>query len=522
MIFSWRQYFKWAVALIVALALCPFFIGMLIEDQLKSLAKSIPLIHGVRVELVHYHRGWLHSTAQFQLRLVDSKVTQLLDQDAVAGEPLTLSLAQKIYHGPVIFYTDELSNDWKLALTRAIIKNRLQLAVVEEAHWQEVFPYRQFFSGLSRISFLGEINGQLQTHTLSLRGKQAEVQVDVNGVMLEWSLASEEDHLTATLTVDQIEYQNKEQKTTISELTLENDYQLNEENLWLGDSKLAINFIAIAAQGITYLQARELELITHSKRMANVITSAITVNLQQGFLDQVSYGPGTMSIVFRNIDVPAMVKIKQLISAFQQHQVGTSNATVQEQRLGNKELQQKIAEILPDLLGHGLQLAISPAYLETPQGELTFQGFITFPDNRHGQQQKVDLDWLISRSDGTLTVKVPQALAPVLIELLRAQPGASKLPFALAAEKNNETLLANWLQQGILVEKGENYFFSISYKQGQLLLNGRPLQEFKEGNGAGGRTRTDTMSPSPDFESGASTNFTTPAWDSGLSLELRH
>ncbi len=30
-------------------------------------------------------------------------------------------------------------------------------------------------------------------------------------------------------------------------------------------------------------------------------------------------------------------------------------------------------------------------------------------------------------------------------------------------------------------------------------------------NGTEGRTRTDTMSPSPDFESGASTNSATPA-----------
>ena len=29
--------------------------------------------------------------------------------------------------------------------------------------------------------------------------------------------------------------------------------------------------------------------------------------------------------------------------------------------------------------------------------------------------------------------------------------------------------------------------------------------------GAGGRSRTDTLSPEPDFESGASTNSTTPA-----------
>ena len=31
-------------------------------------------------------------------------------------------------------------------------------------------------------------------------------------------------------------------------------------------------------------------------------------------------------------------------------------------------------------------------------------------------------------------------------------------------------------------------------------------------NGAEGRTRTDTGSPLPDFESSASTNFTTPAY----------
>ena len=32
-----------------------------------------------------------------------------------------------------------------------------------------------------------------------------------------------------------------------------------------------------------------------------------------------------------------------------------------------------------------------------------------------------------------------------------------------------------------------------------------------KGNGTEGRTRTDTMSPPPDFESGASTSFATPA-----------
>lgn len=33
----------------------------------------------------------------------------------------------------------------------------------------------------------------------------------------------------------------------------------------------------------------------------------------------------------------------------------------------------------------------------------------------------------------------------------------------------------------------------------------------KKRNGAEGRNRTDTGLPPPDFESGASTNFTTPA-----------
>ncbi|KTC94453.1 hypothetical protein Lery_2620 [Legionella erythra] len=35
-------------------------------------------------------------------------------------------------------------------------------------------------------------------------------------------------------------------------------------------------------------------------------------------------------------------------------------------------------------------------------------------------------------------------------------------------------------------------------------------------NGTEGRSRTDTMSPSPDFESGASTNSATPAHRSSL------
>ena len=40
---------------------------------------------------------------------------------------------------------------------------------------------------------------------------------------------------------------------------------------------------------------------------------------------------------------------------------------------------------------------------------------------------------------------------------------------------------------------------------------GFSVQKGKNGGGAGGRTRTDTMLPSEDFESSASTSFTTPA-----------
>ena len=44
-----------------------------------------------------------------------------------------------------------------------------------------------------------------------------------------------------------------------------------------------------------------------------------------------------------------------------------------------------------------------------------------------------------------------------------------------------------------------------------LLLCRNTQKISKEGSGAGGRNRTDTRLPSQDFESCASTNFTTPA-----------
>lgn len=273
-------------ALILALVLAPWGVGMLVEKQYKKLAAHISEQYASEFKFdLQYNRGYLGST-------VKTEITNLKTGGSI-------TLLDSIYHGPIIFKF----NGWTSAST--YMPSGLALAMVDtriSGPTQDIinalYQNNPAYSINTTISFVG--NGKTTIKMFPLHAKNAVGEFNWDGAEYVVNFDKTFTNFAGTLTVPNLMY--REGEVILKATQLDGKYNAQAES---SDFKLNISQVALLENDQSMYEIQNFMMQGTGIVKNKLLNGDLEYQIQSFNTANDQYGPIDLKINMQNVD-PAL------------------------------------------------------------------------------------------------------------------------------------------------------------------------------------------------------------------------
>ncbi|PUT39114.1 DUF945 domain-containing protein [Legionella taurinensis] len=454
---------KWTGFLIVLtiMVLGAYYVmGWMAMRTLSQNINALPDSPVFTIELEKYHRGWFssHALLHFKLHVPPQAITGA-DGQTTMGPPVTIRLGFPllIQHGPVIVTETGLRFGTAQVTTRPA------------THYGALISY---------------LNKTIMTYTLPAMTLYTEINPSLGGFQFDWQglrlwlglsphLNGFESHLKAGgLTIH-----SKDFKLKLQKIVSETESTRYQEWLWVGKTRLFLPSLSFNTPGQTWFDLKHFDLTVTNQVEDDSLRFDWQLSLQSLFANNKTYGPATMKLSIRRVDMAAFAKINQ--------QLWNSAAQSNPDRA-----MMAVMMALPDLLAKGPVIELSAFDLTLPEGKVLGHFKVIFPEVHpkddatfmkkvHGEGQfrapaKVVKALLMASLTQHAKTSVPAASREQALTLEAANPvPANEHP---DVEQQADQLLKDYVSRGILKQEGEDYVLTFKLENEQLMVNGQPFK----------------------------------------------
>jgi uncharacterized protein YdgA (DUF945 family) len=441
-----------AIAVMVVAALVaatPYVTGMLAEQKyqdgmviFQDFAMQQAGAFTVKSD-VDYQRGWLSST-----------VVNTITLEVPERDPVILELNSNISHGPLL-----LSGPSTFGL--AAIETNMPLSAAQKA-------------GMAKIWKGNENPIQIQSH-IDFDGKTL-TEVSIAGFTLDninndptGKLNFETMSTTVTLSeyftradADMIwngmQLETAEAKIVVGKLSGHSEKHLSAEGLWLGDDEFNLSKVSVNVRGPladpsgqvpSNSTIEELGIFAHSEvDSSNLVKGHATITVKDVVVENKSVA-SDFKLIFamERLQAKALQAITEKMSEYQKHAIQSGNPG---QTPDFALVQNEVATIL----AAGPVLKITTLQATTEHGKV-----------------KADLE-------ATIKVDDPASLQnPMFLIMAIQAAGNLSVPARLIENTPLAVLAPGFIEQGYINSEQGQLKTSMEFRQGQLTLNGKALQQ---------------------------------------------
>lgn len=443
----------WVLLLIIlgAGAAAPYWFGMQAEGTIKEFIQRPP--PDLIVQLKSYDRGWLRSTAEYAIRF--------------PGLPLSPSLdgAAEIVHGPVAldeWFAGNFGGDYFQARVVSTAKLNLDLLGLKIGNFPQV-------QGATTLPLSGDWESRISVGPFKTPAGQSPA---INWQGLEGNLTFPPDVREARgeIGFKPTTIQTGDGKFTLSKIDVNfNSREGGPAGLILGDFSAGADIVKYENAG-NQATLRQIKFSSSSKAVPeNNVNFLFDLHAGEIKAGNAVYGPGVLKIAVRNIDAATLQKMRKLKQ--QKPKPGDANAEM--------EQRQKTMELFGELTKKVPEFEIVQLNLKTARGE--FGGRLKAAvDGRFADLSKSPL-LALTALDLELNFDFPELFLRELVS-----DNIAKLPPQMRAKQGGVTekpakpgdLIETLVKEGYLRKEGESYKIDLSFKKGEVVLNGRPMEQF--------------------------------------------
>lgn len=463
-----RKAFFALVLIIILAALLPFSLGMYTEIYIKRLVSNDQMPQGFFVELIDYERGYLRSTATYEISLYQPGATQ---QD-IPEKVFSLTSHDEIQHGPLFLKSPRIA---VAQIHSYVTAQDIDVSQEQQEAMAELFIAEKIFQSNMSIQFNRTLHINMEVS--GIEQQQEDGNVQWGGLASELKLSSNLYKAFFSLDVEPLLLQADE-KTIVdfSRITLVLDAHRTKTTPWVGEHDLSIasfffeddrgevlrldNFIMSADSTLN----KNLANIDISIRAAHLeIVSEIIENFQ-------------LSASFNHLDPGSLLKIGEI--------------TKGEDILSPRE-KQELSHTVIYLFTPGSEITVnSSAHLEDgdAKGNIT----VLFPDVSAivaDETAETVAQTLVMNLEANLSYSVPMGTLEEILHFVATQ-GVPPDAAIVVDEETGQTMLVTDLikqsvdeeisllsQNDILLNDGENYTLHLGYDRGAIILNGSRLSQ---------------------------------------------
>jgi uncharacterized protein YdgA (DUF945 family) len=452
------------ILIVAAAAALPFWFGMETEKAYNNIVQE--LSSGTAISSQRYDRGWLSSTAETTM--------------ALSGSPLTVSMVHRISHGPLPI-DRILGGDISLTPAMAFVDSEVKLVPKKgsSAAWLTEFTRRM--AALNARTIV-DLNGNAET-TLKLppsrsRGKTG---VAFNSRGLSGTIGFHEGGQRVNIEVRApgLSFSSDKGEFSLKNLIYRFNSSAGMAGYMFGNSTLQLAEVS-AGPGF---ELKGLRLTTRSKPSGPNLTATVDYRVQAIKSGADEHGPGQLTLVLRKLDAKALQRFNQQYNQISKRGLPQQQASM----MAAAEMMKLIAA----LSKKAPELEVTKLSFKTKEGELTGDAKIVLDGSDLDIAANPFLALRALRGEGQLSIPpsmVKAILTPTIMQDVKgfertgalSTREAAKLTPAVMARIVDEAY-PSYLSRNsftkMLVRRGPVYRISASFRDGELRVNGKPLQQ---------------------------------------------
>ncbi len=488
------------IAIIVGAA--PYLVGFLVENRFKDIVQAASELNSLSVTIVEYQRGWRQSHAKTRVTFHGDMVSKIASNFDSRKDELSVMINHDIRHGPFVQLKEGDYTDWNFAL--ANIKSDLSLTEEAKKQLIAVVGETELLTMNSEIKIDGTTKANLNSKELKIKDGEHD-HILWKGLKGDWELSRDYKRIQGKILMPGFEahIKNKREQSEISiiqgaDIVLKTERFRTADELWLGTAEVNVQSLQISDATKPYFMMTGFAASGVTDTENGMIESSGTIRIESIKLNDTTYGPANYTGSVKNIAPAVMKSFIDTSKAMQ-----TASASEQE------KYAQQLITIVPEFLKTRPLLQIDDMSLRTPQGEVksNFSFAVGGPEAYDTQ----NIQQIIQSIEANGNVVLPKALFRDLLiigmeerlenTLRSREPNITKEAVAEEANKAANELIKKEVQEGLWVDNGTTLTLAFTFKQGQLIVNGKPLDLMKllfEVKTQG------TQAPTPAYEQGGS------------------
>ena len=392
---------------------------------------------------VDYRRGWLSSIA------VNTITLEVPERD-----PVTIVLNSNISHGPLL-----LSGPEKFGL--ASVETNMPLSEAQRADMAKIWKgndnpiqvqSHMDFDGktLTEVSIAGFTVDNLDNNPTS--------KLNFEPLSTTVTLSEQFTRADAEMTWNGMQLDTAEAKVVVGKFTGRSEKHQSAEGLWLGDDEFSLSTVSVNVSGRladasgqmpSSSTIEKLEMFAHSEvDSSNLVKGHTTIAVKNVVVENKSVASDIkLTLAIERLQANAFQAITEKISEHQKNSMQSGNSS---QTPDFALVQDEISAIL----AAGPVLKITTLQATTEHG-------------------KVDADL-----EATIKVDDPAALQnPMLLLFAMQAAGNVSIPARLIERTPAAAFVPGFIEQGYIKSETGQLKTSIRFRQGQLTLNGKALQQ---------------------------------------------
>lgn len=461
--------------ILVVLVGGPYAMGFMVEKTYKQLLTQAPKDSRMQVSLVSYDRGWFSSQAKLAVTLRLPKALGKGQNQAQELQGIKFDVLENIEHGPVL-YGVNIDGKRRIAFGQAYM--------MASAESNTINGY-----AMTLVKFNGRIRNQINLQQLNYNDKQLGVLYAIKNVNTKTVIAPGFKKMAGHIKIGSVDLvtPNVQQQTD----NLVTQFQLYKaaEGFYLGDTNTTIKQQAGLFLKSIQFKLGGVKVQTASGLADDKVNYLMDITADDLMVSGKQYGPFALKLDAKNLDLTGLAKLRDEL---QQLESQTAAPT--------KSQMKDYLSTMMQLAGKGLDINIEKLDLTVPEGQVQATAHMVV--NPIAGQVNNPL-MLLANLSINLGVQMPKALVQQLTEawidserahFAAKQPEATSKstsdkanssakestktpvvkPQMTVAEQASKQI-KQWLDQSVLVATGDDYQLNISFKQMQLLINGKTL-----------------------------------------------
>lgn len=452
--------------ILIAVLGLPYWFGMKAEHEYNNLMETVSKFENLEIVSKSYKRGWLKSLGEitFSINEGDDNPIEIIEKDT-------------IYHGPVPI---GLLSKGKLNLkpVMAVIETKVEITSDTEKE------YSKIIASLPPIDFKTTLS--LSGHGTTIISVPSIDRKLEDGKTLKWSGLSGAVNFTPDLkevsydiNSSKIEIEDDTFRLSIKNINLSSNLSYPASNYTnpLGDVEVRIEEFSSEGKDngeLNKVALTNLQFTGSTNQNGNLLNHTHSLGFEKLVVGRNSYGPGIYELELRNINKDAIEEIQKELNEDQNTQ---ESATTKE------ELWARIMKVLPRLLEGSPEIELTKLSIKTGEGEILGHALISLKGDPELAANPL---LLLAAVSAELKLSVSKPLLENLLKDYKIEEITDEIKSQNEAPPSDKKLqnlgktraqseIKQMLDQNILVLKNGNYKIEASYRLGEIILNGKPL-----------------------------------------------